>query len=173
MNVYDLTDGQDPMTHAEIDCLRDLAAGLPPSSVIVNIGAAAGLSTIAFLEGCPTGVIYSVDVDECPQEFDNAAKCGVDTARIIRVLGRSEEIGQAFSLKCDLLFVDGGHFNAGADIDAWRDKVKPGGVIAFHDYMEHCPPNNPGSVYKDVNEHFDEGEAIIRVDRVIAFRLMK
>lgn len=170
MSVYDLTNGQDPMTYAEIDTLRDLARQLPEGATIVNIGAADGLSTIAFLEGCPTATIYSIDVDECPQEFENAIKCGVDSTRIIRLLGRSEEIGVHFPYKCHLLFVDGGHFNAGNDIKAWRDKVIPGGVVAFHDYIEHPPPNNPGSVYRDVNAHFDPATAIALVDRVIAFR---
>lgn len=172
MNVYDLTDGQDPMTHAEIDILRDLAKELPEGALIVNIGAADGLSTIAFLEGCPTATIYSVDVDECPQEFENVRRCGLDTARVIRLLGRSEEIGQDFPYPCDLVFVDGGHFNAGNDTDAWLKTVKPGCVIAYHDYMAECPANNPGSVYADVNERLaGYYEEAAHVDRIIAFRV--
>ena len=171
MNVYDLSDGQDPMTHAEIDCLRELAGTLPENAAIVNIGAADGLSTIAFLEGCPTATIYSVDVDVCQQEFDNAHQCGVDVGRIIRLLGRSEIIGLNFPYPCDLLFVDGGHFNAGADTDAWLDKVNPGGIVAYHDYLQDPPANNPGSVYQEVNQRFDPETAIVRVDRVIAFNV--
>jgi predicted O-methyltransferase YrrM len=169
MTVYDLTDGQDPMTYAEIDALRELARGLPASATIVNIGAADGLSTIAFLEGCPTATIYSVDVEPCEREFENAARCGVDAGRIARVLGRSEAIGKTFPYLVDLLFIDGGHFNAGNDLDAWGDKVKAGGYIAAHDYQEVCPPNNPGSVFSDINARLDPSGAMWRVDRLIAF----
>jgi predicted O-methyltransferase YrrM len=177
MNVYDLTDGWDPMTYAEIDALRELARGLPAGAtvghsppIVVNIGAADGLSTIAFLEGCPTATIYSVDVEPCEREFENAARCGVDAGRIVRALGRSEAIGKTFPYLVDLLFVDGGHFNAGNDLDAWGDKVKPGGVIALHDVIEEPPPNNPGCVYDDVRARFDLSTALWRVDRLIAFR---
>lgn len=173
MNVYDLTDGHDPMTHAEIDALRDLARALPSHSLIVNIGAAGGLSTIAFLEGCPTAIIYSVDVNECPQEFENVAACGLNSTRVVRLLGRSEEIGVHFPYKCSLLFVDGGHFNAGNDTDAWLHCVESGGVVAYHDYMAEPPPNNPGCVYRDIEERglLDKYPVISRVDRVIAFRV--
>jgi len=171
MNSYDLTDGHEPMSHAEIDCLKALASELPDHATIVNIGAADGVSTCAFLEARPGALIYSIDVEECPQEFDNVRRCGLDATRVIRLLGRSEQIGASFPYRCDMLFVDGGHFNAANDIDAWRDKVVPGGIIAFHDYQEVCPPNNPGSVYADVNAKMDVSQAIAEVDRVIAFRV--
>jgi predicted O-methyltransferase YrrM len=171
MNSYDLTDGQEPMSHAEIDCLKMLTGELPEKPTIVNIGAADGVSTCAFLEASPDAFIYSIDVEQCPQEFDNVRGCGLDDSRVVRLLGRSEEIGVEFPYRCDLLFVDGGHFNAGNDIDVWRDKVKRGGIIAFHDYQEVCPPENPGSVFTDVNSRLDPDSAMALVDRVIAFRV--
>jgi predicted O-methyltransferase YrrM len=179
MTVYDLTDGQDPMTRAEIDALRELARDLPASAtighsppIVVNIGAADGISTIAFLEGCPTATIYSVDVEPCEREFENAARCGVDAGRIRRVLGRSEAIGRTFPYLVDLLFVDGGHFNAGNDLDTWGDKVKAGGVIALHDFIAPpCPPNNPGTVHDDVVARFDLSTALWQIDRLVAFRV--
>ncbi len=39
MNCYDLTDGHEPISRAEIDYLKELVRGLPPKPVIVNIGA--------------------------------------------------------------------------------------------------------------------------------------
>ncbi len=171
MTSYDLTDGHDPMSHAEIDCLKALVRSLPDASLIVNIGAADGVSTCAFLEERPGALIYSVDVEPCPQEFENARRCGLDTARIVRLLGRSEEIGVHFPYRCDLLFVDGGHFNAGNDVDAWLHTVKPGGIVAFHDYLPITPPENPGSVFSDVQAKMGGYERIGDVvDRVIAFR---
>lgn len=172
MNSYDLTDGHEPMSYAEIDCLKALAGNLSNNPLIVNIGAADGVSTCAFLEARPGALIYSVDVEECPRELENVRRCGLNPFRIVRLLGRSEEIGMLFPYAIDLLFVDGGHFNAGNDIEAWLDKVRPGGIVAFHDYQEVCPANNPGSVFADVNAKMG-GYARIGdvVDRVIAFRV--
>jgi predicted O-methyltransferase YrrM len=173
MNSFDLTDaeGKEPISHDEIRLLHRLALMVrTPEPVIVNIGAADGVSTCAFLEVRPNALIYSVDVNECHQEFENVRRCGLDASRIKRLLGRSEEIGKDWADgPCDLLFVDGGHFNAGNDLDVWRDKVKPGGIIACHDYQEVCPPNNPGSVYADVNARMDMARKIGRVERLIAF----
>lgn len=173
MNSYDLTDGHEPMSHAEIDCLKALVRLLPDEPLIVNIGAADGVSTCAFLEEQPGALIYSVDVEPCPQEFENARRCGLDASRIMRLLGRSEEIGVHFPYLIDLLFVDGGHFNAGNDIDAWLHMVRTGGIVAFHDYMAEPPPNNPGTVYQDIEDRamLYRYAVIDRVDRVIAFRV--
>lgn len=175
MTSYDLTDGQEPVSWQEIDYLKQLAAGLPDNPLIVNIGAATGVSTCAFLEARPDCRIYSVDIEECQGEFDNVRACGLDAARVIRLLGDSVEIGPHFPYQADLLFIDGNHWGAGKDLAAWVDtgKVKPGGILACHDFQEVCPPNNPGSVFADVTAwHSLHGEyaELGRVDRVIAFR---
>lgn len=171
MKSYTLTDGYEPISHAEIDYLAELARSLPDNPIIVNIGAWIGVSTCTFLEAKPDCVIYSVDVNECEAEFENARRFGLDTNRIIRLLGDSKEIGQDFFGKADLIFVDGDHWNAAGDIAAWRDKIKPGGVMAFHDYQRVCAPNNPGSVYEHVNENMADYEKLGEVERVIAFRI--
>ena len=176
MKSYDLTDGKEPVSWAEIDYLEELAATLPPQPLIVNIGAATGVSTCAFLEARPDCVIYSVDVEPCFAEKENVAACGLDAKRVIRLLGDSVEYGPRFPYPIDLLFIDGNHWGAGKDLAAWVDtgKVKPGGVIAMHDCMVEPPANNPGSVYadmkawRDANPHFEQ---LGWVDRVIAFRM--
>lgn len=168
---YELTDGQEPISHAEIDYLAELARELPPFPLIVNIGAYIGVSTCTFLEARPDCSIYSVDLEQCAAEFANAERFGLDANRITRLLGDSKKWGRDFPHKADLIFVDGDHWNAAGDIAAWRDKVKPGGIMAFHDYQEICPPNNPGSVYEQVNEAMADDEQIGQVERVIAFRL--
>jgi len=174
MTSYDLTDGKEPVSWAEIDYLKELAVGLPPNPLIVNIGAATGVSTCAFLETRPDALIYSIDVDSCEQEFANARACGLDATRILRLLGDSKEFGSHFPLRCDLLFVDGDHWNAAGDIEAWvkTGRVKAGGVVALHDYQEVCAPNNPGSVYSDVQAScLMSYEKLGEVERVIAFRM--
>ena len=168
MDSYDLTDGKEPVSHAEIDYLKDLANMLPENPVIVNIGA--GVSTCAFLEARPDCFVHSVDVRPCPEEIENVGRCGLDKSRVLRWLGDSKVIGPKFPYECDLLFVDGDHWGVAADIEAWTGRMKPGGIMAFHDYQEVCAPNNPGSVYEHVNEGMVGYEKIGEVERVIAFR---
>lgn len=171
MKSYQLTDGKEPISHAEIDYLAELTKSLPDKPLIVNIGAYIGVSTCTFLEAKPDCVIYSVDVEQCPAEFDNAKRFGFDATRIIRLLGDSKEIGKNFPYQADMVFVDGDHWNARGDIDAWMDKVRLGGIMAFHDYQEVCAPNNPGDVYAQVNEGMKGYEKIGEVERVVAFRI--
>jgi predicted O-methyltransferase YrrM len=162
------------MTYAEIAYLRQLATGIKCANpVIVNIGAADGISTIAFLEARPDAFIFSVDIEPCQQEFDHLRECGQDVTQVVRLLGRSEQVGLHFPYQCDLLFVDGGHFNAANDIDTWLSTVMPGGVIAFHDFIppEDMQENNPGSVWHDVHAKIDMDTKIGEVDRLIAFRV--
>ena len=167
------TDGHDPMTYAEIEYLRELAGGIDtPNPTIVNIGAADGISTVAFLDARPDAFIFSVDVEPCREEFDHLRECGKETERVVRLLGRSEEVGLHFPYECDLLFIDGGHFNAANDIDVWLGLVVPGGIVVLHDYIAPpLPANNPGSVWQDVNDKMDMAWKIGEVDRLIAFRV--
>lgn len=171
MTSYDLTDGQEPISHNEIDCLKKLARMLKPAPIIVNIGAATGVSTCAFLEERPDALIYSVDVLPCEEEFENLRRCGLNVQRVSRILGDSKNAGYDFPYMIDLLFVDGDHWNAGGDIDAWVKTGKVSGIVAFHDYMEECPPNNPGSVYEHVEAGMQGYERICRVERVVAFHV--
>lgn len=176
MKAYDLTDGKEPMSWAEIDCLAELAGGLPANPIIVNIGAATGVSTLTFLEARGDCFIYSVDVLPCTEEFENIRKAGEDYRRVVRLLGDSKVIGVTFPYDCDLLFIDGDHWGAGKDIEAWVNtgKVKSGGVIALHDWQPGgCAPNNPGSVTEDVIAWREQAryEQLVEVERVIAFRM--
>ena len=173
--AHRLTDGQDPMTYAEIDYLRELARDLPVHPVIVNIGAADGLSTVTFLEARRDAVVFSCDIGACEREIENVAAAGLETARVIRLLGRSQDIGAAFPYQCDLLFIDGGHDDASVrgDIKAWVPRVKPGCVFAFHDYIPgEKPANNPAEVDAAVDALvIGRYPEVGRVDRIIAFRV--
>ncbi len=172
--AYALSDGNEPMSHAEIDLLFKLAASLGPNPVIINIGAADGVSTVAMLEACADAFVFSADIGECPQERANVEAAGLDATRVARLLGRSQDIGKEFSYEADLVFVDGGHDydSVKGDIESWAWRVKPGGVLAFHDYIAPPrPANNPSEAYEAVNENLPDGFAFIeQADRLIAFR---
>jgi predicted O-methyltransferase YrrM len=172
--AYSLTDGQDPMTYAEIDYLAELARALPPQPVIVNIGADVGVSTTAFLEARRDAVVFSCDIDACQREIDNVRAAGLDPTRVIRLLGRSQDTGAAFLYQCDLLFIDGGHTYEAVkgDILTWVPRVREGCVFAFHDYIPgEKPANNPSEVDSAVDELvLGRYAEVWRVDRIIAFR---
>lgn len=177
LTCYDLSDGKEPVSYQELDCLKELVSDLPANPTIVNIGAAQGLSTMAFLEERPDAFIYSVDVLPCREEFEHLSQGGHDLERVVRLLGDSKEIGPEFPHQCDLLFIDGDHWGAAGDIKAWVEtgKMRPGGIVAFHDWQPNgCAPNNPGSVTEDVRawakEH-PEFLLVAEVERVIAFRV--
>ena len=171
----DLTDGKEPMSYAEIECLKKLSRMLPENPTIVNIGADRGVSTLAFLEERPDCFIFSIDILPCEEELKHVREGGHDHTKVVRLLGDSKLIGPKFPHQCDLLFIDGDHWGAGKDIKAWVEtgKVKPKGVIAFHDWQPGgCAPNNPGSVTEDVREWSEANpqyEKIAEVERVIAF----
>jgi len=177
LTARDLTDGKEPMSYAEIECLKKLSRMLPENPAIVNIGADTGVSTLAFLEERPDCFIFSVDILPCEEEMRHVQEGGHDKKKVVRLLGDSKKIGPKFPYQCDLLFIDGDHWGAGKDIEAWVDtgKVKSGGVIAFHDFQRFgCAPNNPGSVTEDVLEWSEanpEYKQIAEVERVIAFRM--
>lgn len=177
LSARDLTDGKEPVSYAEIECLKKLVHMLPDNPTIVNIGAATGVSTLAFLEAKPDVFIFSIDVLPCEEELENVIKGGHEKSRVIRLLGDSKEFGPKFPHECDMLFIDGDHWDAGGDLRAWVDtgKVKSGGIVALHDWQPGgCAPNNPGSVTEDVlawHGAHPEFNQIAEVERVIAFRV--
>lgn len=176
LTSYDLC-GPDPnpMTRKEVDLLKELVSDLPPSPIIINIGAERGTSTIAMLEQRQDAYIFSIDVGICEAETNNLLKAGLDVRRVARVLGRSQEIGQFWPFPVDFVFVDGDHSEKGVrgDVLAWLPKIKGGGILAFHDYIpEPIPDHIKGRVVYAVDSmmlhKFDE---IAQEQRLIAFRM--
>lgn len=155
------------MRAEEVDALQDLARRLPDGPVIVNIGAGLGTSACAFLEARPDAVVLSVDVAECPEEREALVECELDDRRCIRLLGHSQEIGQAWPYPIDALFIDGGHEYAEcyADYTAWIEYVRPGGWVAFHDYGAAML----AYVKRAVDDLNVPGPLLARVDTLIAW----
>lgn len=174
-NSYSLA-GEDPkpMTVAEVDCLKELVRDIMTKyPIIINIGAERGVSTLAMLEELPDATIYSIDVNPCEGEIENVHKAGLDTTRVIRLLGRSQDIGRSWSFRTDFIWVDGDHSYEGVkgDIIAWAKHVVLGGVIAFHDYFDGDPPeHNPSGAGKAVRELMHPDDLIMTCERIRAFR---
>lgn len=174
-NSYSLA-GPDPnpMTVAEVDCLKELVRDIMTKySIIINIGAERGVSTIAMLEELPDGTIYSIDVNPCEGEMENVQKAGLDTTRVIRLLGRSQDIGLRWSFPIDFIWVDGDHRCEGVrgDILAWAKHIVPGGIMAFHDCFDgEPPPHNPSGAGRAVRELMNPDDLIMNCERIRAFR---
>lgn len=148
VNSYELAALHKMLDKEEVALLKACALQLPPNPVIVNIGSCVGTSSIAMLEERPDAFIFSVDLKR-EREEEYVKECGLDTARIHRVLKDSKEFGKYFPYQVDMVFIDGDHTDAGVsgDIEAWVPKARY--IVAYHDY--HHPR------YKEKpNVHLDE-----------------
>ena len=170
LEAIDLT-GKDYHHELEdIDTLKRLAGMLPRDAVVVNIGAAFGTSALALLEAREDLFVFSVDIKPCLEERENLARSGVDPARCVRVLGRSQEIGRYWPRAVDMVFMDGSHARSDvvADLEAWLPRIKPGGIMACDDYAKGCTP----AVKPVVDEMLmDKYEMILHVGDIVAFRV--
>jgi predicted O-methyltransferase YrrM len=149
--------------------IKRLVAELPTRPVIVNIGAAAGASTMAMLEERPDDLfIFSIDVDPNCGELIELGKAGLaQLNRVVRLLGKSGEIGEHFPIPVDLVYVDGDHTAEGvkADLMHWMWKIRHGGILICHDY--HSPSLHD---VKQVVDELVRWPVIADVETIRAFR---
>lgn len=140
---------------AEVAALKELAQSLPPNPVVVNIGAGAGTSGLAFMESRPDLKLITIDV----QYEDSPFGCLIAEARVLKEAGygfpfdnryyqvQNDSViaglewqqwnpGDGGKKPVDLVFVDGLHTYNGCkgDILAWLPNIKKGSIIAVHDY---------------------------------------
>jgi predicted O-methyltransferase YrrM len=194
---------------AEVPALKDLARSLPPNPVVINIGAGAGTSGLLFMESRPDLFLYTIDIqrDNSPfgclfaeEQVLRAAGFGDYPRRWMQFHGDSKEYGKGWQSLClklfdnvrmgiathkvDFVFIDGDHSYEGCkgDIEAWLPNIKPGGIIAIHDYKKHllqydestCPHPRPWpGVDRAVDELLLMGgyEMVMYVESLIAFRV--
>lgn len=144
------------LTRVEASLLYALAQQAT-DGVIVEIGSWKGRSTIWLANGTRAGAglpIYAVDphstVDQ--EEFNanrstfdeftqNIAAAGV--ADLVRPLvATSSEAARDFDEPIALLFIDADHSYPAvrADFEQWRDKIRPGGAVCFHDVWKRSGP---------------------------------
>lgn len=78
-----------------------------------------------------------------------------------------------------MVFIDADHSYEACkgDIEAWLPNIKPGGIIALHDYKKHevNDPDIHPKPWPGVDQAVDElltgkYEQILRVDTLVAFR---
>lgn len=160
---------------AELVLLKRVAQSLPPSPVVVNIGAGAGTSGLGFMEARDDLLLWTVDAETGVSPngglgnergaFEKAGRA--NDPRWHQIAGRSQSVTWDGG-PIDLLFVDGDHSyeSVVGDIDAWLPRVKPCGLIIFHDSAENWAPVI--SAIKDNRHRF--GEQIEKVELTTVFR---
>jgi len=156
-NSYDLA-GPDPkpMTKGEVTVLKELVKRTFPDR-----------------PERPSATIFSIDINPCESEFENLRKAGLGEHGVIRLLGRSQDIGVGWPFEVDFIWVDGDHSYHGVsgDIRAWFPRLISGGVIAFHDYFEGPPPkHNPSGAGRAVRELMGDHELVASFERIRAFK---
>jgi len=124
------------------------AAALPPGFVAVEIGSYLGASTafLAYAALTKDGMVHAVDTwgneamgneGERDTWHEFHANTRSFAAHIVTHRGRSVEVAERVGrIPCDLLFVDGDHARDAviADLRNWLPSLKPGGVLAMHDF---------------------------------------
>lgn len=183
----------------EVTALKQLARMLPSYPIVVNIGSGSGTSSLALLEARPDLYLYCIDVQLEDSPFGCLAaerkvleQAGFKSGdRFTQVHADSKDVGIIWhdtspTINIDMVFVDGDHSYRGAkgDILAWLPNIKPGGIMAVHDYgkkevykrtdlpakVPHPLPW-PGvdrAVRKFLCPNY---EIVLHVDTLIAFRI--
>jgi hypothetical protein len=137
---------------SHINSRSELWKLLPNKPVIAECGVAEGLFAQEMYSWGPSR-LYLVDIWESmpvypgdagsPQEwhnsnYDNVARFFLDLPEVDILRGPSVRMAQHVKDgSCDLVYIDACHSYdcVKADIEAWAPKVKPGGIIAFHDFL--------------------------------------
>lgn len=141
-------------------CRRWLQAQAASCQRIVEVGVWKGRSTSVLAQVCP-GVIWAVDHwqgtphDEVQhqlyaqalaageavcQEFLTALAKPIRSGKVVPVrmasIAAAEFLGNTLGRTLDLVFLDGDHSYEAVrdDIAQWRQLVRPGGMLAGHDY---------------------------------------
>lgn len=169
MNSYDIANRHGMMIKEEVVLLKSCVMQLTRNPTVVNIGAGFGTSAAAILEERPGAFIYSVDIQERPEEAENLIACELDSRRCVRMLGVSWEIGVHFPHPVELLFVDGSHKEKAVlnDTVSWLPKVVSPGFVLFHDYHHKKAPGVTTVVDSMMKDH-----KIVGTHRyLIAFRV--
>ena len=121
--------------HVIVDLVHRYCPG--PDVVLVEIGTVGGATSVHIARYCPQiSKIYAVDIVKPDDDADHTR--GHD--RIEFVHAASVDAAKRFADKSvDFVFIDADHSAKAVyeDLQAWVPKVRPGGVLAGHDYGSH------------------------------------
>jgi len=120
----------------DFEVLSKYAALVESPNWCVDIGTYMGGSAeIMMLSSKPDVKIYTVDQREMvSKEFQERNK---DKIRFDFI--DSRHAGSLWNKPVGMLFIDGDHYNARKDFDAWEKHVIQGGYVLFHDFHPAIP----------------------------------
>lgn len=184
---------------AELPFLKSLPDMVDHSPcTVVNIGAGAGTSGLAFLECRDDLVLHTVDItdESSPYGCLEGERQVVEAAGLGHLRGvrwfQHHMDSKALAAQWDgppvsVCFIDGDHTYEGCagDILGWLPHMRSGGVMAVHDYRKGEIATGPDGYHADgphplvwegVDRAVDEllvgrYDIIDRVDSLIAFRI--
>lgn len=158
---------------------------------VVEVGVYEGDLSQQIAEYCPQAKIYLVDpwrffpagyVDPCNRDqdaFDQIFKsvcarmAGYQTTdlyedhRVIIIRNTSVAAAEIVPNQLDIVYLDGNHSFDGIteDIATWYPKVKPGGILAGHDYV-HNPDRSVNGVIPAVDKLVAQHQLkLVRMDQ--------
>ena len=125
--------------------LQQLASDIPITPpCIVNIGAGAGTSALAFLQARPDAYLTTIDVNQdsplgcLDGEMQVLRDCKVNLENYVQILDDSKAVALYWPSEVDILFIDGDHSRESVrgDINLWIPHMSNGGIIIVHDYKK-------------------------------------
>jgi len=143
--------------------LHNLALKAAPDAAIVELGSWKGRSSAAFGLACrgTDKRVYCVDTFKgsasrihtthreaaerpegvYPDFLANMESLGLLDGTVTALREDHRDACKKFDIKIDLLFIDADHTMEGVSSAyyGWYDKLRPGGVIVFHDYIREYP----------------------------------
>jgi predicted O-methyltransferase YrrM len=140
-------------------------SSLPPGSLarllelargrrhVVELGTAMGWTTGALALGRRDRTVRSYDVMRYDGRAHYLGLLGGGVRRRIELVTAPGAAGPGpADPPVDLLFVDASHERAAtaAEFDAWRPAIRPGGVVAFHDYRNPEFPGVFAAIHSDL-----------------------
>ncbi|HHJ17311.1 MAG TPA: class I SAM-dependent methyltransferase [Gammaproteobacteria bacterium] len=161
---------------SEITALAHAVAELKPK-VILEIGTAKG-GTLLIWSSIATDRVITCDISDMSVQADlyKSLPPPGSSCKVELLVGDSHSVGfkkrVAETLgdqKVDFLFIDGDHTLQGvtADYNNYREFVRPGGIIAFHDILENQPleVNQVFHLWKELKKECDTEEFVDDYDQ--------
>lgn len=134
-------------------------------NVIVEIGIDFGYSLFHFAEWFPNALVFGIDCYDSnhPSRIEFEKRLPLfNNIRFLNAFsvdaGRRWKHPETF-LTIDVLHIDGDHsyVSVKQDYEAWKDYVRPGGIIVFHDTRSN--PDSVGKFFSELDGEKEEHDA--------------